>query len=151
MTCVNKTHNMNELEQRIAASIARNPHRTNAKIADCVRGSTAALVARVRGGMESASTDSPEAATVASVGSGIPLRGMRVLARRPAESAAKHIKRLPKGRGFELKALAREWGMSEETIRGHAKNLNCLRYVEVSEDEWVALVMNPETAQQYTL
>ena len=151
MICVNKTHNMNELEQRIAASIARNPNRTNAKIADCVRGSTAALVARVRGRMENVSIDSPETATAASVGSGIPLRGMRVLARRPAESAAKHIKRLPKGRGFDPKALSHEWGMSEETIRRHARDLNCLKYVEVEEDEWAPLVMNPETAQQYTL
>jgi len=93
----------------------------------------------------------PEASSAPSTGSGITLRGMRVLSRRPAESAAKFIKRLPKGRGFDPKDLARDWGMSEETIRRHARDMSCLKFVEVSEDEWVPLIMNPETAQDYTL
>lgn len=41
--------------------------------------------------------------------------------------------------------------MSEETIRKHAREMGCLKYVEVSEDEWIALIMNPETAEKYIL
>ena len=39
--------------------------------------------------------------------------------------------------------------MSEDTIRRHAKDLKCLKYVEVSTDEWVPMVMSPETSKQY--
>jgi hypothetical protein len=41
--------------------------------------------------------------------------------------------------------------MSEETIRRHARDMGCIKFVEVSEDEWVPLIMNPETAAKYDL
>jgi hypothetical protein len=77
------------------------------------------------------------------------LTNLRVLSRKPAESAAKFIKRLPKGRGFCPKDLSQEWGMSEDTIKRHAKDMNCLKFVEISEDEWKSLIMSPETAATY--
>jgi len=80
---------------------------------------------------------------------GLLLSKLRVLPRRPAESAAKYIKRLPLGRGFDIKKLSQDWGMGEDTIRRHAKDLCCLKYVEVEPDEWLPVVMNPETAKQY--
>jgi hypothetical protein len=39
--------------------------------------------------------------------------------------------------------------MSEETIKKYARDMSCLKWVEVSEDEWVQMVMSPETAAQY--
>jgi hypothetical protein len=81
--------------------------------------------------------------------SGVSLTSRRVLSRRPAESAAKYIKRLPNNKGFSASDLAREWGMSEETIRKHARDMGCLKFVEVSEDDWKPLVMSPETASRY--
>lgn len=73
----------------------------------------------------------------------------RVTSHRPVETAAKFIKRLPLGRGFNPKELSSEWGMSEETIKKYARDMSCLKWVEVSEDEWVQMVMSPETAAQY--
>lgn len=128
---------------RIRASIERNPGAPNHRIAKNLK-LTVAEVAAVRATME---TVKPAAATPLS--GGVTLTGLRVLPRRPAESAAVHIKRLPCGRGFEPRVLAQEWGMSEDTIRRHAKDLKCLKYVEVSPDEWVPMVMSPETAKQY--
>lgn len=142
---------MNELEQKILAAIARNPGKSNAAIAKNYRGATNSLVAALRGGAGPTPVTVTQSAPEGSQGPGIALRGMRVLSRRPADSAAKFIKRIPRGRGFDPKDLSREWGMSEETIRRHARDLNCLKYVEVAEDEWVALVMSPETAKSYTL
>jgi hypothetical protein len=39
--------------------------------------------------------------------------------------------------------------MAEETIKRHAKDLGCYKFVEVSEDEWVPMIMHPDTAAQY--
>lgn len=127
-------------QARITASIERNPDAPNHRIAKNLN-LTVAEVAAVRANMK------PAAATPLS--GGVTLTGLRVLPRRPAESAAVHIKRLPCGRGFEPRVLAQEWGMSEDTIRRHAKDLKCLKYVEVSPDEWVPMVMSPETSKQY--
>jgi len=41
--------------------------------------------------------------------------------------------------------------MSEETIRKHARDLGCLKFVEVEPDEWKAMIMNPDTAKNYHL
>jgi hypothetical protein len=142
---------MNQLNERIAASIRRNPTATNCKIANNFKNVSAATVAAVREKMGNLPAATKKTSPEAPQGSGIALRGMRVLSRRPAESAAKFIKRLPTGRGFDLKDLSNEWGMSEETIRKHARDLNCIKYVEVEPDEWVQLVMSPETAKTYTL
>jgi hypothetical protein len=142
---------MNVLEQKIISAIARCPGKSNAAIAKNYRGATAGLVASLRGSSAPDPVLFGARVNEAPQASGIALRGMRVLSRRPAESAAKFIKRLPKGRGFDPKALSHDWGMSEETIRRHARDLNCLKFVEISDDEWAALVMNPETAQTYSL
>lgn len=81
---------------------------------------------------------------------GINLRNKRVLTRKPAETASKFIKRLPKQKGFSPLELSQEWGIGEDTIRRHARDLGCLRFVEVEEDEWQQLVLHPETAKQFT-
>lgn len=142
---------MNDLEKRIASTIARNPGKNNSSIAKNYKGVSAAFVAAVRLKMQPAPIHATNASPEDLPGSGIALRGRNVLSRRPVESAAKFIKRLPKGRGFTLAELSKNWGMSEETIRKHARDMGCLKFVEVSEDEWQALVLNPETAQSYSL
>jgi hypothetical protein len=132
------------IEQRIEAALRRHPEYPNSRITKNMNSvCSAAEVQKVR---ERLNPETPAAVT-----GGIALKSLRVLSRRPAESAAKHIKRLPKGRGFDPKTLSSEWGMSEETIKAHARNLGCLKYVEIAEDEWTQLVMNPETASQYSV
>lgn len=91
------------------------------------------------------------AAPVKTAGSleGLPLDNRNVLSRRPAESASRYIKQLPNNRGFCSKELSKVWGLSDETIKRHARDLGCLKYVEVEEDEWKLMVMSPETAKRY--
>ena len=134
---------MKTLNERIRESLQRNPSHTDYQIAKNIRGASIALVKSLR------ESEGPVEADP--VVKGIPLSKHRVLSRRPAESAAKFIKRLPHGRGFLPAELSREWGMSEETIRKHARDLGCLKFVEVTEDEWVQMIMNPETATNYNL
>lgn len=122
--------------KRILDSIRKNPTASNYKIAKNLS-LRVAEVEKVRG----VEVVEPEG--------GIPLTKLRVQSRKPAESAAKFIKRLPVGRGFCPKELSCQWGMSEDTIRRHARDLQCLKFVEVTEDEWKALVMHPTTAQKY--
>jgi hypothetical protein len=127
--------------ERIKNSISRNPSAPNHQIAKNL-GIKVGEVIKVRAEMGHVPTESQQEG-------GIILNKLRVLPRRPAESAAKYIKRLPLGRGFDVRKLAQEWGMGEDTIRRHAKDLGCLKYVEVEPDEWVPVIMNPETAKQY--
>ena len=141
---------MNDLELRIAASIRRNPNRPNWRIGSCIRGGASAhLVAKVRSSI--AVPEVPEAPPPSSVAAvGVPIRALRVSSRRPADSASTHIQRLPKGVGYSPAQLAAEWCISENTVRRHAKDLKCLKFVEVTSGEWVPMILNPETAKQYS-
>lgn len=133
-------------EERIAESIARRPEAANHSIARNLwrHGVTAADVEAVRhaaaGGAAKASRKAPK---------GVALKDLRVLSRRPADSAARHIKMLPHGRGFSPKELSDLWVLSEDTIRRHAKDLGALRWVEIEEDRWEQMVMHPETAAEF--
>jgi len=127
--------------ERIKSSILRNPSAPNHRIAKNLS-LHVDDIAKVRGEMGHVPTEPQQ-------DQGLLLSKLRVLPRRPAESAAKYIKRLPLGRGFDVRKLSQEWGMGEDTIRRHAKDLGCLKYVETEPDEWVPVVMNPETAKQY--
>jgi hypothetical protein len=127
--------------ERIKSSILRNPSAPNHRIAKNLS-LHVDDIAKVRSEMGHVPTETQQ-------DQGLLLSKLRVLPRRPAESAAKYIKRLPLGRGFDVRKLSQEWGMGEDTIRRHAKDLGCLKYVETEPDEWVPVVMNPETAKQY--
>ena len=129
-----------ENTRRIENSIMNNPYAPDHQIAKNLK-IRSSEVAKVRAGLTT--QPSPD------VSGGIVLSHLRVLPRKPADSASKFIKRLPTGRGFEIKNLVSEWGIGEDTIRRHAKDMGCLKYVEVSDDEWLAVIMNPETAQSY--
>jgi hypothetical protein len=135
------------LQDRIEKSIRRNPSHTDFQIAKNLR-TTVAQVAAVRKGSKSAATPNATDSS-APLGGGVPLSSKRVLPRKPPESAAKFIKRLPKNRGFSPSELAMQWGMAENTLSRHAKDLGCYKFVEVSEDEWVPMIMHPDTAAQY--
>ena len=80
---------------------------------------------------------------------GISLRSLRVSDTKPLQTVKSNIRRLKRGLGYRLADLAQAWNVSEETVRKHAKSLKCLKYVEVSPDEWETFVLNPETAEDY--
>ena len=128
------------ISDRIKSSIQRNPDFTNSRIAKNLNNHcTASEVQAIRDQIGEQPT------TI----KGIPLQSKRVISHRPVETAAKHIKRLTKGRGFIPKDLSIEWGMSEETIKKHAREMGCIKYVEIEEDEWQPMIMHPETAANY--
>lgn len=139
---------MTNLDTRIEKSIRRNPDAKDGRIAKNL-GTVAAEVRRVRNMLLNSIPVDP-CATLSPSG-GIRLQGMTVALRKPADSAASFIRRLPKDQGFLPDALARQWGIAENTIKRHAKDLNCLRFVEVAEGEWSAMVMHPETATKYSI
>ena len=134
------------LEQKVLRCIAAHPDYTDRQIAKNTR-TNKQEVLHIR----AISTGTPYATVEeeAPTTGGIALGRCRVLSRKPAESASKFIKRLPLGRGFDVRALAKEWGISEDTIKRHAKELSCFKFVEVSDDEWTPMIMNPETANKY--
>jgi hypothetical protein len=136
--------------QKIQAAIARNPDRSNWAISKSFKSLRASDIAAIREKM-TGQVHHEVAETKTGISGGVSLASRRVLSRRPAESAAKFIKRLPNGKGYPPRDLAAQWGMSEETIRRHARDMGCIKFVEVSEDEWVPLIMNPETAAKYDL
>jgi hypothetical protein len=147
------------LDDRIADSIRRNPEKKNWEIAKNFKGVSSSDVERVRSAISRASSTSKKANVKDSVEAtteqtsfkiaGISLSNRSVLSRRPAESAAKYLRKLANGKAYSTSDLAKAWGMSEETIRKHARDLGCLKFVEVEPDDWKPMVMNPETAKQF--
>ena len=127
--------------QRIKDSILKNPAAPTWRIAKNLN----LRVSEVAAVRETMGDISPTPDTMG----GVDLKGRKVLPRKPAESASNFIRKLPLGKGYPIKTLTSEWGIGEETIRRHAKDMGCLKYVEVETDEWIPVVMNPETAKQY--
>jgi len=132
------------VNERIAEALRKRPDASNREIAKNLMGITSAQVQRFR---ESGAEEQPETETPLS---GISLSSKMVLSHKPAPTASLMIQKLPKGRGFEPKDLSKQWHLSEETIRSHAKKHGCLKYVETSPGEWVQVVMNPQTAEAYS-
>ena len=126
--------------QRIKNSILKNPDAPDHRIAKNLKLRVSEVVS-VRETMNG----TPASGDL----SGLDLRGLKVLPRKPAESASTFIRKLPLGKGYPVKQLTSEWGIGEDTIRRHAKDMGCLKYVEVETDEWIPVVMNPITAKQY--
>lgn len=139
------------INERVAASIRRHPGHSNCEIARNFKGLRSADVQAIRETMSNAdptqAVEDPAPFKVA----GISLANRSVLSRRPAESAAKYIRKLPNGKAYAPSDLSKAWGMSEETIRKHARDLGCLKFVEVEPDEWKPMIMNPDTAKNYHL
>lgn len=139
------------INERVAASIRRQPSHSNWEIARNFKGLRSADIQAIRETMDNAdppqSVEDPAPFKVA----GISLANRSVLSRRPAESAAKYIRKLPNGKAYAPSDLSKAWGMSEETIRKHARDLGCLKFVEVEPDEWKPMIMNPDTAKNYHL
>jgi len=140
------------LEQKVLKCIAAHPDYTDYQIARNTR-TNKLQVAHIRSKASTPhatpTSSTPSTSDEAPITGGLVLGRCRVLSRKPSDSASKFIKRLPTGRGFDVRTLSKEWGMSEDTIKRHAKDLGCFKFVEVSDDEWIPMVMNPETANKY--
>ena len=73
----------------------------------------------------------------------------RVAAKKPVATVRARFYSLKKGFYYRLSDAAREWVLSEESIRKHAQDVDCFRYVETSSELWEPCVMHPETAKKY--
>lgn len=81
---------------------------------------------------------------------GIQLRNARISSTRPSDSPKRLFYGLSKGKGYPLPALMEAWNLSDDTIRKHAKRLDCLRWVETAPGEWTPCVLHPDTAVEYS-
>jgi hypothetical protein len=73
----------------------------------------------------------------------------RCAAKRPATTVRARFYTLKKGIAYEITDAAREWVMSEETIRRHAMDADCFRYIEKTNEHWVPCILHPDTAKLY--
>ena len=80
---------------------------------------------------------------------GLVLHNDNVYCTKPQDRAKGLIFSLPKGRGFPVAELAKQWNMNPETVRKHARKWDALRYVERTPGEIVTCVCHPDTAQKY--
>lgn len=136
--------------ERIRACIKRHPDWNNSHVANAITGSKVAEIEalRVRPG-ETVYPGHPKAEQVPEIqaipAGGFSLRGIRLLSKKPADCMKARLYNLRKGMGYKVESLAKEWGISADTIRKHAKDHNALVYVEATPGEYVACVVHPET------
>lgn len=78
---------------------------------------------------------------------GIALAGFRVSSRKPNDGLKAQIYGLRKGHGYPVNELAKQWCVSEDSLRAQARRFECLKYVEITPGNWTPCVLHPETAE----
>lgn len=73
----------------------------------------------------------------------------RVAARRPAVTIRARLYTLRRGQAFRELDLAKAWGVSTDTVRKHAQDADCFRYVDLGNESWEPCIMHPDTAKAY--
>lgn len=134
---------------RILVAIAKRPNAANYDISKNLSAVTSAEVAEVRASMNG-ETPPERQETLAGDLEAIPLNQKRVMPQKPQGSdCRRRIHEIKRGVCYRVADFAQHIGVSEDTIRRHAKSLHCLKWVEMSPDNFEEAVMNPETAKQY--
>ena len=76
----------------------------------------------------------------------------RVSAKRPQATIRARFYTLKRGMCYLVADVAKDWCISPDTLRKHANDCECFRYVEISGTErWEPCVMHPDTAKQYPI
>jgi hypothetical protein len=137
--------------ERISSCIIRYPDRGNWAIAKNLSKVTAHDVAEVRATMAGElGQPIPEDSTEKSQIEAIPLNQKRVMPQKPQGSdCRRRIRDIKRGVCHRVPAFAAFLGISEDTLRRHAKALGCLKWVEMTPDNFEEAVMNPDTAKAY--
>ena len=100
------------------------------------------------GGCESAQTTA--SATACTVKGFSLTATTRVSVKRPAATVKSRFYDLKRGIAYREQDIAREWNISAGTLRKHAQDAECFRYIDTSgHDTWEPCVMHPDTAKQY--
>lgn len=132
---------------RIIASLERNPDAKNHIIAKNLSGVLAWEVEQIRASMTG--QNNLQEAMLGELEE-IPLNQKRVMPQKPQGSdCRRRIHEIKRGVCHRVSDFAQHLGISEETLRRHARSMNCLKWVEMSPDNFEEAVMNPETAKQY--
>lgn len=89
----------------------------------------------------------PLPARVAGASGGFVLQGRRVLAAKPTDVWKGRFHALRQGMGYPLDHLSEQWGIGVETIRGKARRMGALRYVEDAEQpgQYLECAVHPDT------
>ena len=141
------------LEEKIRGCIERHPDWDTKRISNATGGMKAEVEAVRRGEGLPPRHESPFAplppAAALSVHppkvKAIPLAGVHLLSKKPVDLMKGRLYGLERGMGYPVPDLARAWGVSEETLKTHAKNHKALAYVEATPGEYVPIVVHPET------
>lgn len=75
---------------------------------------------------------------------GISLSHVRSTTIKPAETCRARFFELAAGKAYVLADAAREWGVSPDTLRKHAKDLGAFIYIEVSPENWQPAIIKPK-------
>ena len=84
-----------------------------------------------------------------------PLRGFavgaetRMTSKKPTTTLRARFYQLKRGMAYKIEDVARDWVTSAETVRRHAQDADCFRYIEVEVENWTPCVMHPDTAKLY--
>jgi len=143
-----------ELTARIKKCLQRHPEWENRRVAKST-GATFGEIEAVRRGTspappraEPAFAPPPPAASLSihpPKVKAIPLSCVHLLSKKPVDLMKGRLYGLERGMGYPAADLARAWGVSEETLKYHAKNHKALAYVEATPGEYVPIVVHPET------
>lgn len=132
------------IEEKVKRCLERHPEWNTKRISNST-GATVPMVESIRGGGPIGKSPSAEAQTPLPPSGGFSLRGVRLLSKKPADCMKARLYGLRRGMGYRIDALSKDWGMSTDTIRKHAKDHNALVYVEATPGEYVACIVHPET------
>ena len=135
--------------KRILAAIAKRPHAPNHDIAKNLSAVVSAEVAEVRASMTGEVMKGPQDDKESEL-EAITLNQKRVMPQKPQGSdCRRRLHEIKRGVCYRVADFAQHLGVSEDTIRRHAKALHCIKWVEMSPDNFEECVMSPETAKQY--
>ena len=134
---------------RILAGILKRPNAANYDISKNLSAVTSAEVAQVRASMTGQRPKETQEDTQSEL-EAIPLNQKRVMPQKPQGSdCRRRIHEIKRGVCHRVAEFAMHLGISEDTLRKHARSMNCLKWVEMSPDNFEEAVMNPETAKSY--
>lgn len=136
--------------ERIVSSIVRNPGHADWQIAKNLGGISSHDVAEARQVMAGEIGPETTGASESSAVEAIPLNQKRVMPQKPQGSdCRRRIRDIKRGVCHRVPDLAAHLGISEETLRKHARALHCLKWVEMTPDNFEEAVMHPDTAKAY--
>lgn len=129
-------------QTKAARALRVSRHKISAALQGAVTGSTNKPIATVHAPI--VGTQSTPSQTIAG---GFILRNTRLFSRKPADSLRSRFYKLRRDMGYPVETLAKQWGVSEETLRKHARDVDCLKFTETNPGEFIAIVVHPETGK----